>query len=60
MLTAAGAYKWAPRVIRSGWETIAKHWQTASRFRLDRFVLKNVPVLGELAVFEAHDIGSDP
>ena len=27
---------------------------------MGRLVLKNVPVLGELAVFEAYDIGGDP
>ena len=45
---------------RSGRETIAEHWETADRFRLGRLILKNVPVLGELAVFEAYYIGGDP
>jgi hypothetical protein len=44
----------------SGRETIAEHREPARRFRLGRLILKNVPVLGELAVFEAHDIGGDP
>ena len=44
----------------SGRETIAEHRETAKGFRLSRLVLKNVPVLGELAVFEAHDVSSDP
>jgi hypothetical protein len=50
----------APRLMRSGRETIAEHRQAANGFRFGRLVLKNVPVLGELAVFEAHDIGGDP
>ena len=45
---------------RSGREAIAEHREAATGFRLRRLVLKNVPVLGELAVFEAHDIGGDP
>jgi hypothetical protein len=44
----------------SGRETIAEHRETAKGFRLGRLVLKNVPVLCELAVFETHDIGGDP
>ena len=44
----------------SGRETIAEHWKTAKGFRLGGLVLKNVPVLGELAIFEMHDVGSDP
>jgi hypothetical protein len=34
--------------------------EDAQRFGLGRLVLKNVPVLDELALFEAHDIGGDP
>jgi hypothetical protein len=33
-------------------EAITEHWETAHGFRLGRLVLKNVPVLGELAVFD--------
>jgi hypothetical protein len=54
------AWRRAPRLTRSGRETIAEHRETAKGFRLGRLVLKDVPVLGELAVFEAHDIGGDP
>jgi hypothetical protein len=46
--------------MRSGRETVAEHRETAKGFYLGRFILKNVPVFGELAVFEAHDIGGDP
>jgi hypothetical protein len=46
--------------IRLGRETIAEHRETAQGFGLSRLVLKNVPVLDELALFEAHDIGGDP
>jgi hypothetical protein len=46
--------------MRSDRETIAKHREAANGFRLGRLVLKNVPVLGELAVFETHDVGGDP
>ena len=49
----------AHRLVRSRRETVAEHRQTAKGFRLGRLVLKNVPVLGEPAVFEAHDIGGD-
>ena len=41
-------------------ETIAKHRETADGFRFGRLILKNVPVLGELAVFETDDVGGDP
>ena len=50
----------ARRWMRSDGEPVAKHWQTADGFRTGRLVLKNVPMLGELAVFEADDVGSDP
>ena len=45
---------------RSAREAVAEHRETADGFRLRRPVLKNIPVLGELAVLEAHDIGGDP
>lgn len=45
---------------RSGRETIAEHRKTTKGFRLGRLVLNNVPVLGELAVIDAHDIDGDP
>src|SRR5271156_4973773 len=45
---------------RSGGETVAEHWQTADGLSLGRLVLKHVPVLCELAVFDADDIGGDP
>jgi hypothetical protein len=48
------------RAVRSGRETVAEHCQTNDGFRFGRLVLKNAPVLGELAVFEAHDISGDP
>ena len=44
----------------SGWEMVAKHREATQGFRLRRLVLKDVPMLGELAVFETHDIGGDP
>ena len=46
--------------MRSGREAIPEHRQAAQGFRLARLVLKNVPVLGEPAVLQAHDIGGDP
>jgi hypothetical protein len=48
------------RLRRSGRETIAEHRKTTKGFRLGRLVLNNVPVLGELAVFDSHDIDGDP
>ena len=44
----------------SGRKTITEHWKTANGFCLGRLVPKNVPVLGELAVFETQDVGGDP
>jgi hypothetical protein len=41
-------------------EAVAEHRQPADGLGLGRLVLKHVPVLGELAVFEAYDIGGDP
>jgi hypothetical protein len=52
--------RWVPRLMRSGRETIAEHREAANRFRLGRLVLKDVPVLGELAVLETDDVGGDP
>src|SRR5271169_3312952 len=46
--------------MHSGRKAIAKHREPAKGLRFGRLVLKNVPMLGELAVFEAHDIGGDP
>ena len=48
------------RTVRSGRETVAEHRQAADGLRFGHLVLKNVPVLGELTVFEACDIGGDP
>jgi hypothetical protein len=45
---------------RSDGEAVAEHRKPAHGFGLRRFVLEDVPVLGELAVFEADDIGGDP
>src|ERR1700722_19782650 len=45
---------------RSRGEPLAEHRQAADRLRRGRLVLKNVPMLGEPAVFEAHDVGGDP
>src|ERR1700733_570732 len=42
------------------WEAIAEHRQSANRFSLGRFVLKDVPVLGELAVLDADDVSGNP
>jgi hypothetical protein len=44
----------------SGREPVAKHRQALHGLRLGCFVLKDVPVPGELAVFEADDVGSNP
>ncbi len=41
-------------------EAIAEHWDPALRLGFCRFVLKHIPMLGELAVFEADDAGRDP
>ena len=49
--TYAG-YEFVLAMSRSGREAITEHWETAHGFRLGRLVLKNVPVLGELAVFD--------
>ena len=38
---------------------IAEHRKSAKGFRLGRLVLKNVPVLGELAILKTHDVGGD-
>ena len=51
--------QWLP-----GWEKIAfdpdEHRQTAHGLGGGRFVLGDVPVLGEQAVLEADDVGGDP
>jgi hypothetical protein len=39
---------------------VAKHREATQGFHLRRLVLKDVPILGELAVLETHDIGRDP
>ena len=44
----------------SGSEAIAEHRQSAARFSLGRFVLKDVPVLGGLAVLDADDVSGNP
>jgi hypothetical protein len=41
-------------------KTIAEHGETANGFDFGRLVLKNVPVLGKLAILEAHDFGGNP
>src|ERR1700730_2264077 len=41
-------------------EAIAEHREPALRLGFRRFVLKHIPMLGELPVFEADDVGSDP
>jgi hypothetical protein len=46
-----------PHASRSDWETVTKRGKAAQGFRLGRLVLKDVPVLGELAVFETHNVG---
>src|SRR5271168_2782608 len=45
---------------RSSGETVTEHRQTADGLGFVRLVLKHVPVLCELAVFDADDIGGDP
>jgi hypothetical protein len=57
---AASAIAMHQFVIWSSGKFVTEHRETTNGFCLDRLVLKNVPVLGELAVFEAHDIGGDP
>src|ERR1700674_3989866 len=41
-------------------EAIAEHRKPAPRLGFCRFVLQHIPMLGELAVFEADNVGSDP
>src|SRR6516225_8053281 len=50
----------AIRLAPIGGKAIAEHGQTAKGFRAGRLVLEDVPVLGELAVLETHDVGGDP
>jgi hypothetical protein len=44
----------------SGEKAVAKHRQPALGFGFSRFVLQDIPVLSETAIFDAHDIGGDP
>jgi hypothetical protein len=48
------------RVARSPRELVAEHRQAAPRLLARGLVLDHVPVLGQLAVLEAHDIHHDP
>jgi hypothetical protein len=57
---AKGMLQRGPRLTRSSRKRVAEHREAANGFRLGRLVLKNIPVLGELAVFETHDVGGDP
>ena len=41
-------------------ETIAEHRKSALRLGFRRFVLKHIPMLGELAILEADNVGRDP
>jgi hypothetical protein len=41
-------------------EAVAKHRQPADGLCLGRLVLEYVPMLGELAVFHAYDVGGNP
>src|SRR5258707_5662332 len=41
-------------------EAVAEHRQPADGLSPGRLVLKNVPMLGESAVFDAYDVGGDP
>ena len=41
-------------------ESACRHRQATHGFGLRRLVLEDVPVLGELAVFDADDVGGDP
>jgi hypothetical protein len=41
-------------------EPVAEHRQPADGLGLGRLVLSHVPVLGELAAFDANDVGGDP
>src|SRR6266481_5328279 len=54
----AGSILWRP--ARSSRELIAEHRQAADGCFLCHLVLDDVPVLGQLAVLEAHDIHHDP
>ena len=45
---------------RSVGEAVAEHRQPADGLGLGRLVLQDVPVLGELAVLDADDVGGDP
>jgi hypothetical protein len=42
------------------WNMVAEHREAALRLDLRRFLLEHVPMLGELAVFEADDVSGDP
>jgi hypothetical protein len=44
----------------SGGKAVAEHWQSTLGFSLACLVLQDIPVLGEPAVFDPDDIGSDP
>src|ERR1700730_5899554 len=48
------------RAARSPRELVAEHRQAADGCFLCHLVLDDVPVLGQLAVLEAHDIHYDP
>jgi len=54
------------QVLVPGWdetsfgEVIAKHRQSADGLVLGRLVLENIPMLGELAVLDANNVGRDP
>src|SRR5437899_12427279 len=45
---------------RSVGEPVAEHRKAAERLGLGRLVLEHVPVLGQPAVLDADDVGSDP
>src|SRR5476649_2168612 len=52
-----GAVASASRLVR---ELRAEHRPAALRLRLGRFVLQDVPMLDQLAVGDANNIGGDP
>jgi hypothetical protein len=47
-------------VVSFASKAVAEHWQPAYGVGFRRFVLKDVPVLRELSVFDAYDVGGDP
>jgi hypothetical protein len=56
-LGASGRSYESSSVVR---EIVAEHRKAAKGRRADNLVLKNVPIFGELAVFETYDVHGNP